>query len=337
MDTQDTMKPHGLKDRVVRYSELVPCYNAFVDTRTPGSEEKENFTIVGPGVSENPNQHVHIPEPHGFNIGGARQPPGCTNSQHSHETAEVFLVHSGTWAFRWGEHGDDGEVVLESGDVISIPTHVFRGFENVGEDTGFLFAVLGGDDPGRVLWAPYVFDMAKDYGLILLKSGDLVDTTVGERVPADDEAMPRTTPEQVASLDVPSFEAMRGCVAKPGEMPTVLGGLTGHGVRESAIIGFASDEEQAPAGKMAWKHGFHMRRLDCEPGATTPVHRRTGPEVLFVQKGTLSVEHGEEAVSLNPGDTYSVPVDLARRFVNKGDKPCVVYAVRGGDVPERAI
>ncbi len=64
----------GIEGRLVRYADLRPCTNAFVDTRTPGSDRKENFTIVGPGVSENPNQHVHIPEPHGFNIGAARQP-----------------------------------------------------------------------------------------------------------------------------------------------------------------------------------------------------------------------------------------------------------------------
>ena len=73
----------NLESRVVRYADLKPCTNAFVDTRTPGSDRKENFTIIGPGVSENPNQHVHVPEPHGFNIGAARQPGGCLTSQHS--------------------------------------------------------------------------------------------------------------------------------------------------------------------------------------------------------------------------------------------------------------
>ena len=55
-------------------------------------------------MSENPDQHVHIPEPHGLNIGGARQPPACTNSQHSHDTAEVFVVHTGRWRFDF--HGE---------------------------------------------------------------------------------------------------------------------------------------------------------------------------------------------------------------------------------------
>ncbi|MCA3018339.1 MAG: cupin, partial [Rhodocyclaceae bacterium] len=95
-----------LAERLVRYAELIPCTNAFIDARSPGSDQKENFTIIGPGVAENPQQHVHIREPHGFNIGAARQPPGCTNSLHSHDSAEVFIIHTGTWRFFWGEHGD---------------------------------------------------------------------------------------------------------------------------------------------------------------------------------------------------------------------------------------
>ena len=95
----------ALRARLVRYEELRPCTNAFIDTRTPGSDRKENFTIIGPGVAENPEQHVHIRIPHGFNIGGARQPPGCTNSQHSHKTAEVFVIHEGGFRFKTGVDG----------------------------------------------------------------------------------------------------------------------------------------------------------------------------------------------------------------------------------------
>ena len=71
--------PTLVAQRLVRYRDLRPCTTAFVDARTPGSEQKENFTIIGPGVAENPDQHVHIDIPHGFNIGGARQPPHCVN------------------------------------------------------------------------------------------------------------------------------------------------------------------------------------------------------------------------------------------------------------------
>ena len=121
-----------LNERIVRYGDLVPCRTAFIDAHTPGSDLKENFTIIGGGVSESADQHVHIADTPGFNIGAAGQPPKCRNSLHAHRTAEVFFVLSGRWRFFWGARGDDGEVVLEEGDVINIPTGIFRGFENIG-------------------------------------------------------------------------------------------------------------------------------------------------------------------------------------------------------------
>ena len=59
-----------MESRIVRHGELRPCKTAFIDAHTPGSNQKENFTIIGGGgVSESPDQHVHIAIPHGFNIG----------------------------------------------------------------------------------------------------------------------------------------------------------------------------------------------------------------------------------------------------------------------------
>ena len=107
------MELSEIKKRLVRYGELKPCKTAFIDAHTPGSNQKENFTIIGSGVSESADQHVHINIPHGFNIGAAGQPPKCRNSLHSHRTAEVFFVLSGRWRFFWGRWGTAGEVVLE--------------------------------------------------------------------------------------------------------------------------------------------------------------------------------------------------------------------------------
>ena len=160
------MSAIDLTDRIVRYGDLVPCRTAFIDAHTPGSDRKENFTIIGAGVSESADQHVHIRETPGFNIGAAGQPPKCRNSLHFHRTAEVFFVLEGRWRFFWGASGDDGEVVLEEGDVINIPTGIFRGFENIGTDYGMIMAVLGGDDSGGgVVWAPQVIEEAGAHGL----------------------------------------------------------------------------------------------------------------------------------------------------------------------------
>jgi len=80
------MNREETKPQIVRFNELKPCKTAFIDAHTPGSDQKDNFTIIGPGVSESPDQHVHISETPGFNIGAAGQPPKCSNSLHSHTT-----------------------------------------------------------------------------------------------------------------------------------------------------------------------------------------------------------------------------------------------------------
>lgn len=298
----------ALEARVVRYCDLKPCYNAFIDTRSPGSEAKENFTIIGPGVSENPEQHVHIAEPHGFNIGGARQPPHCVNSQHSHDTAEVFVVHTGRWRFDLGEHGNDARLEMGPGDVISIPTRMFRGFTNIGDDVGYLFAVLGGDDPGRVLWAPQVFDMARDFGLVLLENGSLVDTTRGQQAPNGVRPMPRTSAEQVEALTRPSqSEADR----------LVWHARAGQGV--TPVIGRGAH--------FGWPHPFTLDRIDVPAGEDGDAEAPVTPEVLFVQEGTLHVKTADTRVTLGAGDTMTVPVGLERRLAS--DAGAAVYRVRG--------
>lgn len=169
---------------IVRYGELIPCRTAFIDAHTPGSDTKENFTIIGGGVSESADQHVHIKQTPGFNIGAAGQPPKCRNSLHTHRTAEVFFVLSGRWRFFWGRWGKTGEVVLEAGDIFNIPTGMFRGFENIGTDYAMIMAILGGDDAGGgVEWAPQVIQEAKEHGLILGENGVLYDTKKSEKLP----------------------------------------------------------------------------------------------------------------------------------------------------------
>jgi quercetin dioxygenase-like cupin family protein len=325
-----------LSDRVVRYNDLVPCLTAFVDTRSPGSDKKENFTIIGPGVAENPDQHVHVSLPHGFNIGGARQPPGCLNSQHSHLTNEVFVVHSGTWAFRTGVDASDGEVVLTAGDVISLPTDIFRGFENVGDDSGFLYAVLGEDDPGRVTWAPQVFDLAKDNGLILLEDGSLLDKQAGEFLSEDQTPMPRTTSEQVARHEVIDSESAEKIVIRKRDFKwsgdTALSGVSG--VQEVALLGPASEIESLPEGHLSWPHGFSLRALELSPGTSIPAHSRKEEEVVFIQEGNCRVTVDGESLDLNSGDTFTTPIGASRSFANDGDENCVIYLTRRGNQPE---
>jgi mannose-6-phosphate isomerase-like protein (cupin superfamily) len=316
-----------LDSRIVRYADLVPCLNAFIDTRTPGSEAKENFTIIGPGVSENPNQHVHIVEPHGFNIGGARQPPGCVNSQHSHDTAETFVVHSGRWRITFGEHGEDASIEAGPGDVVSIPTNTFRGFTNVGDDTGFLWVVLGGDKPGRVLWAPDVFDKAEQYGLILLDNGGLVDTTRGETVAPGAQPMKATSPEQVSSLHRTTMaEAERlavRCASDEGSRDIA------EGVTDTPIIGQACDG--LTQGPLGWPHGFSLRRRDMRAAAATRPERRDVSEVWFVHQGRVQIGVDGETAQLGAGDTVTIPSGALRTVASRDGAQ--LFVVLAGDAP----
>ena len=327
-----------IRQRLIRYADLKPCLNAFIDTRSPGSDKKENFTIIGPGVAENPDQHVHIGLPHGFNIGGARQPPGCVNSQHSHLTAEVFLVHSGSWAFRTGVDADDSEIILERGDVISLPTDVFRGFENVGAGLGYLFAILGEDDPGKVMWAPQVFDLAQDHGLILLEDGSLVDTAAGETVPEGKTAMPRTSTAQVNEHRIVDSASLNDIVVRKTDYQwqedSQLSAF--EGVREAVLLGPENPAESTPSGALAWEHNFVFRALEIDSGCHVPTHRRFEEEVIFVFDGTLVIEVDSERLELTVGDTFTTPVGASRSFSNSGSEPCLMYITRRGNHPQKA-
>ena len=338
MPALSSVSMEEMRARLVRYGELIPCRTAFIDTRTPGSQAKENFTIIGPGVAENPDQHVHIREPHGFNIGAARQPPGCVNSQHSHETAEVFWIHSGRWRFMTGEHGEDGEVVLECGDTISIPIHVFRGFENTGKETGFMFAALGGDDPGRVTWAPYVFDEARKYGLVLLESGRLIDTQAGESIPADQPVMPATTRQQVESLNRLDSAALENCVVRHaagnGNAGSALAlAAEGGRVEETPIIGGVGETEGVAEAPLAWPHGFNLRRLRFDSAARLPLHTRDEEEVWTIHEGRLRIRWTHGSLTLGRGDVLTAPAGVMREIDNPGTEAAVAFVVRGGDSP----
>lgn len=340
-----------LSQRLVRYAELKPCLNAFVDTRTPGSDRKENFTIIGPGVSENPNQHVHIPEPHGFNIGGARQPPQCLNSQHSHDTAEVFVVHTGQWRFLFGVNANDGHVDLSPGDTISIPTRMFRGFENIGKDTGFLFAVLGGDDPGKVTWAPSVFELADKYGLVLLEGGRLIDLEAGEVIPDDAVKQQPPSDDQLTALKTPDEKRLESCVAsatdlKANQDSAILALSAGGDVEEAAVITPGETADGFTPGPIEgwWKHGFNLRRLTLAAGASLAAHSRVEEEVIFLHSGELTIsatdsatDSATETVTLSAGDTITLPKGLNRTWKNTGASPVQAFVVRGTDNPQAPI
>nr|WP_026198226.1 cupin domain-containing protein [Wenxinia marina] len=291
-----------MEARIVRYGDLQPCKTAFIDAHTPGSNQKENFTIIGGGVSESADQHVHITIPHGFNIGAAGQPPKCRNSLHSHRTAEVFFVLSGRWRFFWGRWGNAGEVVLEEGDIINIPTGIFRGFENIGTDYGMIMAVLGGDDAGGgVIWAPQVIEDAADHGLVLGENGKLYDSKKGQSLPEGVKPMPVLTEEQLKDYPEPTAaDVIPRHVARYWDMVAMAG------KKPALVIG--------ETGMLPDRPGFEVGFVTRD-SATEEMHQHDVPSVLMPMRGHWKVRWPSGEATLAPGDTMSVPENLPHSAV----------------------
>jgi mannose-6-phosphate isomerase-like protein (cupin superfamily) len=202
-----------------------------------------------------------------------------------------------------------------------------------------MFSVLGGDDPGRVLWAPYVFEQAQKHGLVLLQSGRLIDRRRGDTIPLDDPPVRATSTEQVAQLKILDCAGIAACTVRHDDLGQHTGGpfTDLQGVRESAVIGPANPAELMPAAPLSWLHGFHLRALHLEVGASLPWHRRFEEEVLLVHKGTLRVDWADGCFDLGAGDTFTVPIGLLRHFENVGDSLVECYVVRGGDHPAAPV
>jgi quercetin dioxygenase-like cupin family protein len=314
------MTPEQMEARIVRYGELRPCKTAFIDAHTPGSNQKENFTIIGGGVSESPDQHVHIKETPGFNIGAAGQPPKCRNSLHSHRTAEVFFVLKGRWRFFWGRWGKAGEVVLEEGDIINIPTGIFRAFENIGTDYGMIMAVLGGNDAGGgVIWAPQVITDAKDYGLVLGKNGKLYDTKKGQKLPDGIPPMPLLNDEELKAFPEPTTrDVVPNHVARYWDMMA----LADH--QPAKVIG--------PDSMLRDKPGFEVdfitRGSVPETSYSTPRH-----EILMAMRGHWKLSWNGHEKTLAPGDICAVPPGLVHTLAPGMTGEASMFRVRNTDDP----
>lgn len=289
-----TMSPQQMENRIVRYGKLKPCRTAFIDAHTPGSNQKENFTIIGAGVSESPEQHVHLQETPGFNIGAAGQPPKCRNSLHAHRTAEAFFVLKGRWCFFWGRWGTAGQVVLEEGDIFNIPTGIFRGFENIGTDYGMLMSILGGNDAGGgVIWAPQVLEDAREHGLVLGENGKLYDSKKGQSLPPGVKPMPRLTDEELKAFpETPVRDVVRNYVA-----------------RYRDLMALAAKEPVKVIGEHALlrdRPGFEVEFLTRGSLPETP-HAIDRHAVLMVMRGhwKLCWDGGESILA--PGDTCALP------------------------------
>jgi mannose-6-phosphate isomerase-like protein (cupin superfamily) len=178
-DETRTMTRDEMMARVAYWKDQKPNPQMFVDTRLP-EYERDLYSIIGEGVSEDPENPVAITDVEGFHIAYIGSEPGKGASYHSHPTVEVFIPLTGKWAIYWNQGDDREEVILGPMDCISVPAGVMRGFYNAGDEHALMIGIVGGTEASRVDWPDDILDRARATGLKLDSDGNIIESAAAE-------------------------------------------------------------------------------------------------------------------------------------------------------------
>ena len=342
-----------LAQRFIPFSSLRYSTEAFMDYRIPGCAPKQNYALIGSGVSQSPKQPVSLREKHGFQVGGVMMPAGVINPPHMHFTAEVFICTQGQWHFNWGFNPNHHTAELSPGDICSVPTWIYRGFQNVGTTDGFMFTALGGDDTGGILWAPQTLKAAAENGVHLTDEYQIIDEHLGQTF--DEKTMRRLEPMEQAEIDslrAFSPEEMAQRVVRFADLKwsaraLLDAGLPGCGAQLAPAIGLGISEDRNHQAQIVNAHGFSIEWLKIPPGGSVSLHQLAVRQVLTCYLGSAEisvsntaeadVKHAQAAtkiiVSSTPTtwDSYAMPADVWRSIHNKGDTDAVLLLMTPGD------
>ena len=322
--------------RIIEPHQFMADTEAFIDVRLPGSVGKASYSFIGPGVSQNADQIVNLTEPHGFNIGAASMPHGVVNNPHMHYTAEVFICTRGRWEMRLGQHGEQ-TVEIGPNTLFSVPTWIFRGFKNIGDDDGWLLTVLGGDNTGGILWAPQVLEAAALTGLYLSPVGAVLDATAGE---LSDDTIAPINETRLGELDQYTDAEIAERIVGPdrlnwSEVALLSSVLPGHGSAIAPVIGFGLTEDRQQRPPIWTPHGFTVEWLRLEPGASTGLHRIDQNQALFLVEGEWQVTYNrldnQISRTVTEDTVVSIPGNCWRDLTNTGSAIATCLVVCAGD------
>ena len=315
-----------LNTRLAKFKDLVPSKIPFVEGKLEGHRDRLNYSVIGPGVSEDAKQNVKIAEAHGFNIGGVNAAPMNGSGLHSHTTAEVFLVYQGLWRFYWGVNGQDGEVFLNRGDVASFPTNMFRGFQNVGTDRGLLFVVLGENDPGVITWTPKVLSAAKDTGMVLMDDNTLVDIDQN-KIPEDKKILNPLSENEIKTFDDYSVEDIEKCIVRFEDIDKikVTDNTNGNYI---AYIEQLKLNEQNVNPVISHHPGFNLGAAYGSHVKVKEFYTLSKHEVFMSLEGHWKIFCEDQEIIIGPKDIFSVPINTKRRFEKINSEFGLIYLVR---------
>ena len=293
-----------MNNRIAKFDDLVPSSLPFVEGKLEGHKNRKNFSIVGPGVAEDSKQFVKISMSHGYNLGAVIAEPKNGSGLHSHTTAEVFLIYSGKWRFYWGSEGKD-EIILNAGDIISMPTNMFRAFENVGKEEGLIFVVLGEDDPGTVTWVPKILRKAKETGMALLDDNSLIDLSV-KKIPEGKKILEPISNDELKKFNNYKVNDLKKYILKFENRSTYENNLA-NGINLIQVLGKQFlDKNLTPV--INQDTGFNLSILKAKKGILKDLIFDK-PSILFSQKGLWNIQIQNSTIKLNSKDTFSIPIN----------------------------
>ena len=317
----------NITSRLAKFNELVPSNIPFVEGKLKGHQDRKNYSVIGPGVSEDAKQNVKIAEEHGFNIGAVSAAPMNGSGLHSHTTAEVFIIHQGSWRFYWGVDGTEGEVILNSGDVASFPTNMFRGFQNVSKDEALMFVVLGENDPGVITWTPKLLKDAKDSGMVLMDDNSLIDTEKQE-IPDEDKIIQPLEEQELETFDHYSSSEIEKYVIRFDQGDKYF--VDDEHYNSNKIINYIDKfdiHNKTLEPYIPHKTGFSLSLLQ---GKDAHIHEYTleKSEVFHCLDGKWEIQCNEEKIVIGAKDTFSVPKNSLRSIRQIGDTTGNLYIIR---------
>ena len=293
-----------MNNRLAKFEDLVPSTLPFVEGKMDGHKERKNYSIVGPGVAEDNKQFVKIAMPHSFNLGAVSAMPKNGSGLHSHTTAEVFIIYSGKWKFYWGAEGKD-ETILSTGDIISMPTNMFRAFENVGDEEGLIFVVLGGDDPGIITWVPSVLEKAKKTGMALLNDNSLIDLSLNE-IPKGKTILKPISEEEIKKFDNYKLDQLEKFICKNNENSKQINKMNDNFDLIQILGNKFENKEYSPL--INQDTGFNLSILKSNYGQIHNLKFKK-PTILFSRTGKWEIMIDDFQCILNPKDTISIPIN----------------------------
>ena len=290
--------------KLAKFTDLVPSKLPFVEGKLEGHKHRKNYSIVGPGVAEDISQSIKISTPHSFNLGAVSAMPRNGSGLHSHTTAEVFIIFSGKWRFYWGNEGKD-ETILGAGDIISMPTNMFRGFENAGDQEGTMFVVLGGDDPGIITWLPSVLEKAKTTGMALLNDNTLIDLSKNN-IPKDKTLLSPISSEEIKKFDNYNLSEIEKFIYKFSKRTNHEVKLNENFKITQMIGNHFQNKTFSPI--INQNTGFNLSILKSKKGKINNL-KFSKPTVMFSQIGSWHIQIEDFEVNLNSKDTISIPIN----------------------------